>query len=54
MNTRQYRKPNLAVENFKASLIADRPAMDAVRNTMSDVEYGKLWGISSTTVVSYM
>ena len=54
MNTRQYRKLNLAVENFKSSLLADRSAMDAVRNTMSDASYGKLWGISSTTVVSYM
>ena len=54
MDTHKFRKPNPILEKFKASLITDRPAMDAIRNTMSDADYGKICGVSSTTVIKYM
>lgn len=54
MDTHKFRKPNQNIERFKASILTDRPAMDSIRNTMSDTSYGKLWGISGTTVLKYM
>lgn len=54
MNTTAYKKPNPYIEKFKSSLLTDRPAMEAIRNTMSDAKYGELWWVSATTVIKYM
>lgn len=54
MSIREFRKPKIALENFKSSLLANRQEMESIRNTMSDTKYGEIWGVSGTTVLKYM
>jgi hypothetical protein len=39
---------------FREKLLTNREEMEVVRNTMSNQEFGKLYGISSCSVISYM
>lgn len=54
MNINIERSPSENLTRFKESLLINREEMEGKRNLVSDVEYGKTWWISGTTILKHM